>query len=50
MNGVQEPERFEKADQEADEWRAREIANNIAKQRVTKLFYVVLPCSSSRYW
>lgn len=34
---AKEPERFEKADQEADEWRAREIANNIAKQRVEKM-------------
>lgn len=29
-----EHEQFEKADQEADEWRAKEIAKEIAKQRV----------------
>ncbi|KAE8022043.1 hypothetical protein FH972_007878 [Carpinus fangiana] len=32
-----ERELFEQADQEADEWRAREIANDIAKRKVEKM-------------
>ncbi|KAF5946266.1 hypothetical protein HYC85_016494 [Camellia sinensis] len=32
-----EHEQFDKADQEADEWRAREIANVIAKRKVEKM-------------
>ncbi|XP_059458133.1 U11/U12 small nuclear ribonucleoprotein 59 kDa protein-like isoform X2 [Corylus avellana] len=34
---AKECERFEQADQEADEWRAREIANDIAKRKVEKM-------------
>lgn len=34
---AKERERFEKADQEADEWRAREIAKDIAKRKVEKM-------------
>ncbi|KAL4560602.1 hypothetical protein LXL04_032755 [Taraxacum kok-saghyz] len=32
-----EREQFDQADREADEWRAREIANEVAKQRVEKM-------------
>ncbi|XP_047321781.1 U11/U12 small nuclear ribonucleoprotein 59 kDa protein [Impatiens glandulifera] len=32
-----ERERFDQADQEADEWRAREIANDIARRKVEKM-------------
>ncbi|KAL6972800.1 hypothetical protein U1Q18_026972 [Sarracenia purpurea var. burkii] len=34
---AKEHERFDKADQEADEWRAREIAKDIAKRKVEKM-------------
>ncbi|KAF5191689.1 U11/U12 small nuclear ribonucleoprotein, partial [Thalictrum thalictroides] len=34
---VKERERFELADQEADEWRAREIAKDIARRKVEKM-------------
>ncbi|GMP61267.1 hypothetical protein CsSME_00023796 [Camellia sinensis var. sinensis] len=34
---AKEHEQFDKADQEADEWRAREIANVIAKRKVEKM-------------
>ncbi|KAG6725513.1 hypothetical protein I3842_02G036100 [Carya illinoinensis] len=34
---TKERERFEQADQEADEWRAREIAKDIAKGKVEKM-------------
>ncbi|KAK3026729.1 hypothetical protein RJ639_042182 [Escallonia herrerae] len=34
---AKERERFEQADQEADEWRAREIAKDIAKRKVDKM-------------
>ncbi|XP_062105481.1 U11/U12 small nuclear ribonucleoprotein 59 kDa protein-like [Humulus lupulus] len=34
---AKEHERFDQADQEADEWRAREIANDIAKRKVEKM-------------
>ncbi|XP_048325037.1 U11/U12 small nuclear ribonucleoprotein 59 kDa protein isoform X2 [Ziziphus jujuba] len=34
---AKEHERFEQADQEADEWRAREIAKDIAKRKVEKM-------------
>ncbi|GLT58989.1 hypothetical protein SLA2020_318390 [Shorea laevis] len=37
MRAKGEHERFEQADQEADEWRAREIANDIAKRKVEKM-------------
>ena len=31
---VQESAEFDRVDQEADEWRARQIANDIAKRKV----------------
>ncbi|PSS03989.1 U11/U12 small nuclear ribonucleoprotein [Actinidia chinensis var. chinensis] len=34
---AKEHERFDQADQEADEWRAREIAKDIAKRKVEKM-------------
>ncbi|GAV69904.1 hypothetical protein CFOL_v3_13404 [Cephalotus follicularis] len=34
---AKEREQFDKADQEADEWRAREIAKDIAKRKVEKM-------------
>ncbi|XP_060969244.1 U11/U12 small nuclear ribonucleoprotein 59 kDa protein isoform X2 [Cannabis sativa] len=34
---AKERERFDQADQEADEWRAREIANDTAKRKVEKM-------------
>ncbi|KAK2650240.1 hypothetical protein Ddye_017729 [Dipteronia dyeriana] len=37
---AKEHEQFEQADQEADEWRAREIAKDIAKRKVLELLYV----------
>lgn len=34
---LQEIENFEREDQAADEWRAREIANDIAKRKVRQV-------------
>ena len=34
LDVVQESSEFDRIDQEADEWRARQIANDIAKRKV----------------
>ncbi|MCL7025832.1 hypothetical protein MKW94_022981, partial [Papaver nudicaule] len=38
---TKEHERFDQADQEADEWRAREIAKDIARRKVKKMKEIV---------
>lgn len=35
---IKEHERFDEADREADEWRAREIAKDIVKRKVLECF------------